>query len=75
MHVKQVFFGGDLVEDGWKVVLYSNCQSACVMDIVEGEILGVGLVNVELEATHIVWGNVVNVAEGQGHAERVQNEA
>ena len=63
------------MEDGWKVVLQSNCRNARIMDIVEGGILGVGPVNVELEATHNVWGNVVNVAEGQGHAKLVQNEA
>ena len=29
--------------------------------------------NVELEATHNAWGNVVNVVEGQGHVELVNN--
>lgn len=45
------------------------------LHVVKSGILGVGLVNVELEATCNVWGNVVNVVEGQGHAEPVQNEA
>ena len=63
------------MEGGWKVVLQSNCQSICIMDVVKSGILGVGMVNVELEATCNVWGNVANVVKGQGHAELVQNEA
>ena len=63
------------MEDGWKVVLQSKSRSAHVMDAVERGTLGVGAVNVELEVTGNVWGNVVNDVEGQGHAELVHNEA
>ena len=73
--VKQVFFVDDPMEDGWKVVLQSNCRSARVMDAVEGGILGAGAVNVELEAVRNVWGDVMHVVEGQGEAEVVANEA
>ena len=73
--VKQVFFVDDPVEDGWKVVLQSNCRSARVMDAVEGGNLGAGAPNVELDAIRNVWGNVLNVVEGQGQAEVVGNEA
>ena len=73
--VKQVFFMDDPVEDGWKVVLQSNCRSARVMDAVDGGNLGAGAANVELEAIRNVWGNVLNVVEGQGQAEVVENEA
>ena len=73
--VKQVFFVDDPVEDGWKVVLQSNCRGARVMEAVEGGNLGAGAPNVELEAIRNVWGNVFNGDEGQGHAEAVENEA
>ena len=73
--VKQVFFVDDLVEDGWKVVLQSNCRSARAMDAVEDGNLGVGAANVELEAVRNVWGNGFNGFEGEGVAEVVGNEA
>lgn len=62
------------MENGWKVVLQSNCRSARVMDAVEGGIPGAGATNVELEAVRNVWGNVMNHGEGQGQADVVENE-
>ena len=72
--VKQVFYVDDPMENGWKVVLQSNCRSARVMDAVEGGIPGAGATNVELEAVRNVWGNVMNYGEGQGQADVVENE-
>ena len=60
------------MENGWKVVLQSNCRSARVMDAVEGGIPGAGATNVELEAVRNVWGNVMNHGEGQGQADVVE---
>ena len=71
--VKQVFFADDPVEDGWKVVLQSNCRSARFMDATGEGILGADAVNVNLDALRNVWGNVTNTIEGQGQAELVQN--
>lgn len=71
--VKQVFFADDPVEDGWKVVLQSNCRGARSMDPTSDGILGAEAVNVNLDAIRNVWGNVMNNAEGQGQAELVHN--
>ena len=73
--VKQVFFADDPVEDGWKVVLQSNCRSARFMDPTSDGTLGAEAVNVNLDATRNVWGNVMNINEGQGQAELVHTDA
>ena len=72
--VKQVFFSDDPVEDGWKVVLQSNCRSARFMDPTSDGILAADAVNVNLDAIRNVWGNAMDINEGQGEAELVQNE-
>ena len=71
--VKQVFFVDDPVEDGWKVVLQSNCRSARDMDAVASGDLGAGAANVELDAARNVWGNVIHNIEGDGLAEVVED--
>ena len=73
--VKQVFFADDPVEDGWKVVLQSNCRSARSMAAAPDGILGADAVNVNLDAVRNVWGNVMNIVEGQGQAVLVRDEA
>jgi len=44
------------------------------MDAVDGGIPGAGAANVELDAVRNVWGNVMNVVEGEGQADVVENE-
>jgi hypothetical protein len=73
--VKQVFFADDPVEEGWKVVLQSNCRSTRFMDPTSDGLLGADAGNVNLDAIRNVWGNAMNISEGQAQAELVQNGA